>query len=238
MRRALTAAIALSASVAFAPLATAQQEEPALVMDGTVANGKNINALAGPCKTYSEVTSPGLAAPIALNPSSDPAKAYGSGQVTIKEGTYTASVQCDGKTLTAKFTVLPLVINWYLYPAEVEPGGTITAGGDMNTGCHAPGPLESAGFAEPLRFTRGGNFGRFSGDTKAATTPGTYEVVFQCSNRPERSVKTFRILGTPPTTTTPPATTTPPNPQAPKPKPKPVVKPKGAPETGAGGTAP
>ncbi|MET9228933.1 hypothetical protein [Lentzea sp. NPDC003310] len=123
-------------------------------------------------------------------------------------------------------TVLPLVINWYLLPAEVEPGGTLTAGGDMNTGCTPAGPLTSPGFAEPLRFTRGGNFGRFSGDTRAITTPGTYEVVFQCANRPERSVKTFRILGTPPTTTPPP-----------KPGPKPVVKPKGAPQTG-GGTAP
>ncbi|MCR3746207.1 hypothetical protein [Lentzea californiensis] len=241
MRKALTTAIALSATVAFTPLATAQQEEPALVMDGTVANGRTVSALAGPCKTYSDVTSPGLVAPITLSPSSsDPAKGHGFGQVTTKEGTYTASVQCDGKTLTAQFTVLPLVIHWYLLPAEVEPGGTITAGGDMGTGCRASGPLESPGFAEPLRFTRGGNFGRFSGDTKAITTPGTYEVVYQCENRPERSVKTFRILGTPPTTTTPPPATTTPNPQAPKPKPKPkpVVKPKGAPETGGGGTAP
>ncbi|MDX8051930.1 hypothetical protein SK571_21265 [Lentzea sp. BCCO 10_0798] len=228
MRKALTTAIALSATVAFTPLATAQQQEPTLKMEGTVANGRTITALAGPCKTYSGVTSPGLDGPIVLSPSSeDPAKGYGVGRVTAKEGTYTASVQCDGKTLTTQFTVLPLVINWYLHPQEVEPGGTITAGGDMHTGCRASGPLESAGFAEPLRFTRGGNFGRFSGETKAITTPGTYEVVFQCAERPERGVKKFRILGTPPTTTTPP-----------KLKPKPVVKPKGAPETGGGSTAP
>ncbi|MCX2950648.1 hypothetical protein [Lentzea sp. NEAU-D7] len=232
MRTAMTTAIALSATVAFTPPATAQQE-PALKMEETVANGRTITALAGPCKTYSEVTSPGLDGPIVLSPSSeDPTKGYGVGRVTTEAGTYTASVQCDGRTLSARFTVLPLVIQWYLYPEEVEPGGTITAGGDMHTGCRASGPLESPGFAEPLRFTRGGNFGRFSGDTKAITTPGTYEVVFQCADRPERSVKTFRILGTPPTTTTPPSTT------SPKPKPKPVVKPKGAPETGGGGTAP
>ncbi|SDJ77489.1 hypothetical protein SAMN04488074_103192 [Lentzea albidocapillata subsp. violacea] len=232
MRTALTTAIALSATVAFTPLATAQQEGPALVMEPTVVSGRTISALVGPCKAYSEVTSPGLNAPIVLSPSSsDPTKGYGFGRVN-RAGTYTASVQCDGMTLTAQFTVLRPVINWYLYPTEVEPGGTITAGGDVHTGCQGWGPLESPGFAEPLRFTRGGNFGRFSGDTKVITTPGTYEVVFQCTDRPERSVKTFRILGTPPTTTTPP------NPQAPKPKPKPVVKPKGAPETGGGGTAP
>ncbi|MGW6447161.1 hypothetical protein [Lentzea sp. NPDC055074] len=238
-RRALaTTAAALMATTTFAPLATAQQKEPSFVMEGTVANGRHITATVGPCETYSDVTSPGLQEPIALSPNAaDPAMKGGLGWVTSKEGTYTATVLCDGKTLTARFTVLPLVINWYLLPAEVEPGGTITAGGDMHTGCSASGPLTSPGFTEPLRFTRGGNFGRFSGDTTAVSTPGTYEVVFQCANRPENSVKTFRVLGTPPTTpSTTPSTTRPATP--PKPGPKPVVKPKGAPQTGGGGTAP
>ncbi|RAS68970.1 hypothetical protein C8D87_1021048 [Lentzea atacamensis] len=225
-------AVALSAAVVFAPLAVAQQQEPTLQVTATVKNRGLVRAETGPCATYSTVTSPGFKEPITL--SGDANRLSGNGWATIEAGSYTATVQCDGKTLTAQFTVLPLEIHWQLHPAEVEPGGTITAEQNMSTGCYATGPLTSPGFAAPLKFTRGGNFGRLSGDTTVITTPGTYEVVFQCAERPERSVKTFRILGTPPTSapTTPPPAGNP----APKPKPKPIVKPKGAPETG-GGTA-
>lgn len=230
-RKALATAVALSAAVVFAPLAVAQQDEPTLRMLTPARNGAVVTASTGPCETFSTVTSPGFKEPIELVAvGGDPNNLHGTGWATTKAGTYTATVQCGAKTLTAQFVVLPLEINWALYPAEVEPGGTITAGGDMNSGCRPESPLTSPGFAAPLTFTRGGNFGRFSGDTTVITTPGTYEVVWQCQDRAERSVKTFRILGTPPTTT-PPAG----NP-APKPRPKPVVKPKGAPDTGGGGT--
>jgi hypothetical protein len=197
----------------------------------TVSNGMLIWAKTGPCKTFSTVTSSGLREPITLfEEGGEPNTLKGYAAATTEPGTYTATVQCGGRTLATRFTVLPLEIKWYLVPAEVEPGGKISAGGDVYTGCFSPGPLESPGFAAPLRFTRGGNMGRFAGDTTVITTPGVYEVAFQCFNRPERSVKTFRILGTPPTTTTPP------QPGTPKPKP-PIVKPRGAPNTGGGGTA-
>jgi hypothetical protein len=235
-RRALTTttALALSVGVAFAPLATAQQQEPKLEVTPSPVNAERfIEVSTGPCETFSTVTSPGFREPIALGVGPEN-RLSGMGVATAKPGSYTATVQCDGKTLTAPFTVLPFEILWHLYRTEVEPGGTIIALHGPNTGCRPLNeprspmrPLYSRGFAAPLTFGPSGHLGQFYGQTTVITTPGVYEVVAQCQDRPERSVKTFRILGTPPTTT-------PPSPGKPKP---PITKPKGAPDTGGGGTA-
>ncbi|MEU0881221.1 hypothetical protein ABZ345_21645 [Lentzea sp. NPDC005914] len=229
MRRTLaTAAVALTAAAVFTPLAAAQQE-PTLKLPAKVSNGGVVTVMTGPCKTFSTVTSPGLKGPITLEPMpGDPDRLHGSGPAVAESGTYTASLQCDSKTLTTTFDVGALPIAWSLGPAEIEPGGTIYLQTNIyNGGCFPKSPLTSPGFAAPMKVV-GGNMGRITGDTTVITTPGTYEVVLQCSDRPESDVKTFRILGDPPTSTTPP----PPG----KPKP-PIVKPKGAPDTGGGGTA-
>ncbi|MEU0881222.1 hypothetical protein ABZ345_21650 [Lentzea sp. NPDC005914] len=224
-----TTALALSVAVTFSPLATAQQQQPKLEMPATVISGESIRATTGPCETFSAVTSPGFREPIMLSPLGDGSnRLEGFGSATTKAGTYTATVQCDSKTLTAQFTVDALDFNWGLDPAEVEPGGTISIFGSIYSGggCYGTSQLTSPGFAVPPTL-QGGNMGHVSGYTTVVTTPGTYEAIWRCSNRPEGSVRTFRVLGTPPTTT-PPASG--------KPKP-PIVKPKGAPDTGGGGTA-
>lgn len=179
-------------------------------------------------------TSQGFPAPLRLVPNGT-ARLTGSTHVVATAGTYTVTAECNGRTYTASFTVEePRPLQWYLHPAEVEPGGMVTGGGDMHTGCNGA-EITSPGFAAPLKFTRGGNFGRFSGDTTVITTPGTYTATFHCQGGTRTDTRTFTIKGTPPTT--PPTTTPPAAGPAPKPKPKPVVKPKGAPETGGGGTA-
>jgi hypothetical protein len=229
-----TTALTMSVAVAFAPLATAQQQEPKLQMNVAVTGHTAMMVSAGPCKTFSTVTSPGFNEPITLTPvPDDPVQLRGTGAAVDRSGTYTATVQCDGKTLTAQFTVLPREMYWWLEKAEVEPGGKITAYHAMFSCRTAEGqyaalePLHSPGFVAPLVLAPNLMRSTAYGSTTVITTPGVYEVVAQCQDRPERSVKTFRILGTPPA---------PPPPGTPKPKP-PIVKPKGAPDTGGGGSA-
>jgi hypothetical protein len=226
-----TTALALSVAVAFAPLATAQQREPKLEVTPGVSNGGIVNVRTGPCDTFSTVTSPGLKEPITLTlMPRDPGRLHGSGRAVAESGTYTATLQCGDKTLTEPFTVGPQEVVWSLSPVMIEPGGTITAKASIynSGGCLPELPLTSPGFAAPLDV-RDGDLGSLVGETTVITTPGTYEVVWQCQDQADRSVRTFRILGTPPTTTTPPP------PGNPKPKP-PIIKPKGAADTGGGGT--
>lgn len=210
--------------------ATAQAQEGLTVTPSSVRAAGVVGVeLLGCGASEAVATSQGFPAPLRLVPNGV-ARLTGSTHVIAVAGTYPVTAACGDRTYTASFTVQePQPLRWYLLPAEVEPGGTMTGGGDMNTGCHGA-EITSPGFAAPLKFTRGGNFGRFSGDTTAITTPGTYTATFHCQGGTRTDTTTFTIKGTPPTTTTPPAG------PAPKPK-KPIVKPKGAPQTGGGGTA-
>ncbi|UOZ10742.1 hypothetical protein [Amycolatopsis sp. WQ 127309] len=133
---------------------------------------------------------------------------------------------------------------WWGLTAQVEPGGRIdaTVYAGMGHGCTPKGPVTSAGFAAPLDWTEGGNFGKYGGHTKAIQRPGKYTASFPCSDG-RKATASFTILGTPPPTTTtskPKPPTTKPKPPATSTKPaKPVkpqvaVKPAGAPQTGDG----
>ncbi|MFJ1763433.1 hypothetical protein ACIOD2_24190 [Amycolatopsis sp. NPDC088138] len=128
---------------------------------------------------------------------------------------------------------------------QVEPGGRIDAEthAAIGNGCSPRTAVTSKGFATPLQFTEGGNFGRAGGHTTAIKIPGKYTATFTCSDG-RVATGSFTILGTPPPTTT----TTKPKPPTTKPKPpstttskpaKPAkpqvaVKPAGAPQTGDG----
>ncbi|WP_103350317.1 hypothetical protein [Amycolatopsis sp. CA-128772] len=139
---------------------------------------------------------------------------------------------------------------WWGLTAQVEPGGRIDAEvhAGLGNGCTPRGPVTSAGFAAPLAWTEGGNFGRYGGHTTAIKRPGTYTASFPCSDG-RKATGSFTITGTPPppSSTTPkppptkPTTTTsakPKPPATPKPatpaKPQVAVKPAGAPQTGDG----
>ncbi|WP_326955387.1 hypothetical protein [Amycolatopsis sp. NBC_01286] len=127
---------------------------------------------------------------------------------------------------------------------QVEPGGRIDAEthAAIGNGCSPRTAVTSKGFAAPLQFTEGGNWGRAGGHTTAIKIPGKYTATFTCSDG-RVATGSFTILGTPP-----PTTTTKPKPTTTKPKPptstsakpaKPVkpqvaVKPAGAPQTGDG----
>jgi hypothetical protein len=127
---------------------------------------------------------------------------------------------------------------------EVQPGGQIYAQvlSGVGNGCTPTGPVTSKGFAAPLSWSEGGNWGKHAGYTTAIKTPGEYTASFPCSDG-RKATQAFTILGTPPPTTT---TTSKPKPTATKPKPtatskpakpaKPQVaaKPAGAPQTGDG----
>jgi hypothetical protein len=128
---------------------------------------------------------------------------------------------------------------------QVEPGGRIDAEthAAIGNGCSPRSEVTSAGFAAPLKWTEGGNWGRAGGHTTAIQRPGKYTATFTCSDG-RVATGSFTILGTPPPTTT---TTTKPKPTTTKPKPpassskpaKPAkpqvaVKPAGAPQTGDG----
>ena len=126
---------------------------------------------------------------------------------------------------------------------EVQPGGQIYAQvlSGVGNGCTPTGPVTSKGFAAPLSWSEGGNFGKHAGYTTAIKTPGKYTASFPCSDG-RKATQAFTILGTPPPTTTaePKPTTTKPKPPVSSSKPaKPVkpqvaVKPAGAPQTGDG----
>ncbi|WP_328443599.1 MULTISPECIES: hypothetical protein [unclassified Amycolatopsis] len=145
-------------------------------------------------------------------------------------------------TLTLAAPASAADVGWGL-TQEVEPGGQIDAETHAAAGGCTPGSaVTSKGFAAPLEFTEGGNFGRYGGHTKAIKTPGKYTASFTCSDG-RVATASFTILGTPPPTTTTkpkPATTKPKPPASSSSKPaKPVkpqvaVKPAGAPQTGDG----
>jgi uncharacterized low-complexity protein len=134
-------------------------------------------------------------------------------------------------------------VSWGLAPTEVEPGGQIYAETKAAMGgCGPATPVTSPGFAAPLVWTMGGNWGKAAGYGKVGKTPGKYTATFTCTDGRKTS-RTFTIIGTPPTTK-PPTSTKPSTPtKTPKPsksttaKPKPqvAVKPVGAPQTGGGG---
>ncbi|MFE5501508.1 hypothetical protein ACFQ73_03020 [Amycolatopsis japonica] len=133
-------------------------------------------------------------------------------------------------------------VSWFLAPTEVEPGGQIYAETKAAMGgCGPATPVTSPGFAAPLQWTIGGNWGKAAGYGKVGKTPGKYVATFTCSDGTKTS-RTFTVIGTPPTTK-PPTTTKPPKPTKttsakPKPKPQVAVKPVGAPQTGGGAFAP
>ncbi|KZB87599.1 hypothetical protein [Amycolatopsis regifaucium] len=135
-------------------------------------------------------------------------------------------------------------VSWGLAPTEVEPGGQIYAETKAAMGgCGPATPVTSPGFAAPLQWTMGGNWGKAAGYGKAGKTPGKYAATFTCSDGRKTS-RTFTIIGTPPTTTPkPPTSTKTPKPSKtttakPKPKPQVAVKPVGAPQTGGGAFGP
>lgn len=124
-------------------------------------------------------------------------------------------------------------VSWFLQPTEVEPGGQIYAETKAAMGgCGPATPVTSPGFAAPLQWTIGGNWGKSAGYGKAGKTPGKYTATFTCLDGTKTS-RAFTIVGTPPTSTKPPKPTTT------KPKaPQVAVKPAGAPQTGGGAFAP
>lgn len=114
-------------------------------------------------------------------------------------------------------------VSWFLQPTEVEPGGQIYAETKAAMGgCGPATPVTSPGFAAPLQWTIGGNWGKSAGYGKAGRTPGKYTATFTCSDGTKTS-RAFTIIGTPPK----PTTTKPKAPQV-------AVKPAGAPQTGGG----
>ncbi|WP_290060397.1 hypothetical protein [Amycolatopsis solani] len=141
-------------------------------------------------------------------------------------------------TLTLAAPASAADVSWGL-TQQVEPGGRVDAETHAALGgCSPAGPVTSKGFAAPLVFTEGGNWGRAGGHTTAIKTPGKYTARFTCSDG-RVATGSFTILGTPPPSSSA-------HPTSPKPKPpttskpaKPVkpqvaVKPAGAPQTGDG----
>lgn len=148
-------------------------------------------------------------------------------------------------TLTVAVPADAAEVGWGL-TQQVEPGGQVDAQTYAASGGCTPGSsVTSKGFAAPLDWTEGGNFGRYGGHTTAIKTPGRYTATFTCADG-RKATQTFTILGTPPpSTTAKPPTTKPstPKPTRPKPttsktakpaKPQVAVKPAGAPQTGDG----
>ncbi|GAA3565999.1 hypothetical protein GCM10022222_57250 [Amycolatopsis ultiminotia] len=236
----LTTAVAVAAlGIAFAPAARAEDAPSLTVYPDSLRPGSVLGTgITGGCDSYSAVTSPGFAAPVDLVPvGGDRENLRGNGTAVSVPGTYTATATCDGTTLTSTFTVLPhQPPSWSLSPVEVRPGGEITGGSDTITGCPGgpAGPATSPGFAAPLQFTEGGNFGRFSGHTTVIATPGKYTATLRCAGTPLAGTLGFTILGTPPGTGTPPSDNRPPSTTGHH---RSTVIPFGAPETGGGATA-
>jgi len=176
--------------MAVAPAAASAETEPSLRVYPTEVRPNEIfgTGIGGGCDSYSAVTSPGFAGPVELVAVGDDREnLWGNGPASGVPGTYTATATCDGKTLTTQFTVLDYAPpSWGLGPREVAPGGEISGGSDTIYGCPGgpEGPATSPGFAEPLQWTRGGNFGRFSGTTTVVTTPGTYTATLKCKGTP------------------------------------------------------
>ncbi|WP_329050731.1 hypothetical protein OG738_02060 [Amycolatopsis sp. NBC_01488] len=143
-------------------------------------------------------------------------------------------------TLTVAVPAEAAEVSWGL-TQQVEPGGRVDAETHAAIGgCTPATPVTSKGFAAPLPWTEGGNWGRAGGHTTAIKTPGKYTASFTCTDG-RKATGSFTILGTPPpSSTAKPPTSTP----APKPtttsktakpaKPQVAVKPAGAPQTGDG----
>ncbi|MEU4668061.1 hypothetical protein AB0F91_08840 [Amycolatopsis sp. NPDC023774] len=107
----------------------------------------------------------------------------------------------------------------------------------QGNGCTPSGPVTSPGFAVPLRWSTGGNWGRAGGTSTATTRPGAYTATFPCSDG-RVATATFTVTGTPPSSVTPPPSSRPATPQRPAPdrdRPQVTVRPVGAPQTGGGG---
>ena len=84
---------------------------------------------------------------------------------------------------------------WTLIPDVVQPGGVLyaeTYGGI--DGCDPITPVTSPGFAAPLEWTIGGNFGKHAGYGKAGLKLGTFVATFTCYNGDQLS-KTFTVRG-------------------------------------------
>jgi hypothetical protein len=242
-RSATTTSAAIVLALALAPMASAQDEPGLEVYPASVEPGAILGTgIKGGCDQDSDVTSPGFTAPVGLVAvGGDRNNLWGNGTAVSTPGTYTATAKCDARTLTTRFTVLPHTApSWWLNPVEVQPGGEISAGSDRLGSCPGGpvGPATSPGFAAPLQFTEGGNFGRFSGRTTVITEPGRYTATLKCAGTPIAGELEFTVLGTPstPTKTTPTKTTTKTTSPAPA-KHTQVVVPRGAPATGGGGTA-
>jgi hypothetical protein len=149
-------------------------------------------------------------------------------------------------TLLTTTPAAPAPVGWSLWPSEVAPGGDMHVGtyAAQGGGCGPAGPVTSPGFAAPIIWTEGGNFGYSGGDGKAGTRPGHYTATFTCTDG-RVATGTFTITGTPPTSppTTPPSS----RPTAPSSQPtarpssprhhQVTVRPAGAPQTGGGALA-
>jgi hypothetical protein len=109
----------------------------------------------------------------------------------------------------------------FLDKREYAPGETIKINEWHDKKC---GSFEviSAGFAVKIKFTEVARDGRYlvSGETRAVTTPGTYQAETNCDG--VGSADQFTVVAP-----------TPPAPGKPKP---PITKPRGAADTGGGGT--
>ncbi|SEP01885.1 hypothetical protein [Amycolatopsis saalfeldensis] len=144
-----------------------------------------------------------------------------------------------GSTLLSP-TAAPTSVGWSLWPAEVAPGGEmhVETYAAQGGGCSPAGPVTSPGFAAPIIWTDGGNFGYAGGKGKAGTRPGHYTATFTCTDG-RVATGTFTITGTPPTSSpTPPPSSRPSRPSAPPAKHHQVaVRPAGAPQTGGGAPA-
>lgn len=200
MKRIVTAVLgAVALGIALAPAASADEPVGLEVYPTEVRPGAIFGTgIHGGCDSYSAVTSPGFTAPVELVAvGGDRNNLWGNGDAVRTPGTYTATATCDSVTLTTTFTVLPhQPPSWWLTPVEVAPGGEIWAGSDIISGCPGGplGPVTSPGFAAPLQFTVGGNFGRFSGKTTAAATPGHYTATLDCAGTPIPGTIEFTVL--------------------------------------------
>lgn len=150
-----------------------------------------------------------------------------------------------GAALLSASLTAPGDVGWSLWPSEVAPGGEMHAEtyAAQGNGCSPSGPVTSPGFAAPLKWTTGGNWGRAGGTGTATTRPGTYTATFPCTDG-RVATATFTVVGTPPSSVTPlpsprPSSrpTTPPRRAPDRNQPQVTVRPVGAPQTGGGGLA-
>ncbi|MEV6898386.1 hypothetical protein [Amycolatopsis sp. NPDC051372] len=148
-----------------------------------------------------------------------------------------------GAALLSASLVAPGDVGWSLWPSEVAPGGEmhVETYAAQGNGCNPAGPVTSPGFAAPIPWPLGGNWGHHGGTGTAATRPGTYTATFPCTDG-RVATATFTVAGTPPSSVTP----RPSSPSKPRPTTTPVpeqdqpqvsVRPAGAPQTGGGGLA-